>query len=54
MGARLYQLAPTQREFLVVPEAGHNDLIAHAAPEVARRVAALLLRNAGRFLQGPL
>jgi uncharacterized protein len=54
MGARLFQLAPTQREFLVVPEAGHNDLINHAAPDIARRVASLLVRNAGRFLQGPL
>jgi fermentation-respiration switch protein FrsA (DUF1100 family) len=54
MGARLYQLAQGQREFLVVPQAGHNDLAAHAAPEIARRVASLLARNAGRVLQGPL
>ena len=54
MGARLYQLAQTQREFLVVPEAGHNDLTARAGPEIARRVASLLARNAGRTLQGPL
>ena len=54
MGARLYQLSPAQREFLVVPEAGHNDMTARAGPEIARRVASLLARNAGRGLQGPL
>ncbi len=54
MAARLFQLAPTQREYLPVPEAGHNDVVAHAATDIARRVSALLTRNAGRFLQGPL
>ena len=53
MGARLYQLVQMQREFLPLPELGHNDVI-HAAPEIARRVASLLARNAGRTLQGPL
>jgi uncharacterized protein len=54
MAARLYQLASTQREYLPLPGVGHNDVAARAAPEIARRVSALLLRNAGRFLQGPL
>jgi uncharacterized protein len=54
MAARLYQLAPTQREYLPLPGVGHNDVAARAAPEIARRVSALLVRNAGRFLQGPL
>jgi uncharacterized protein len=54
MAARLYQLVPTQREYLPLTGVGHNDVAARAAPEIARRVSALLLRNAGRFLQGPL
>ena len=54
MAARLFQLAPTQREYLLVPDAAHNDVVAHAASDIARRVASLLTRNTGRFLQGPL
>ena len=38
MGARLYQLVPTQREFLSLPGVGHNDVAAHAS-EIARRVS---------------
>ncbi len=53
MGARLYQLVPTQREFLSLPGVGHNDVAAHAS-EIARRVSALVVRSAGRTLQGPL
>jgi uncharacterized protein len=54
MGARLYQLVQSQREFLPLPDLGHNDVMAGAAPEIARRVAALLARGAGRVMQGPL
>jgi uncharacterized protein len=54
MGARLYQLVPTQREFLPLPGVGHNDVAARAAPEIARRLASLVARSAGRTLQGPL
>jgi uncharacterized protein len=42
MGRRLHQQAPAARELYLVPGAGHNDLVDLAAPEIARRVGALL------------
>jgi uncharacterized protein len=54
MGARLYQLVQSQRQFLPLPGVGHNDVAARAAPEIARRLASLVARSAGRTLQGPL
>lgn len=44
MARRLHEQVPGPRELYVVPGAGHNDLVDRAAPEIARRVAALVPR----------